>query len=47
MAIAFQETFPEILYRVLARCLSGAAMPRTYRRDQILSWLRRRMEKAQ
>ena len=46
MAIMFKESFQELLFRVLSICLSGAATPRTFRRDQIRDWVRRRLQRS-
>lgn len=45
MPITFAPSFQELLFRVLSSCLQGLAMPRTYRRDQIRDWCRRRLER--
>jgi hypothetical protein len=44
MGITFADTFSEILNRVLFSCLSGAAT-RTYRRDQVVAWIRHRQQR--
>jgi hypothetical protein len=46
MAITFAETFSEILNRVLFRCLSFQARPRTYRVPRIVEWIRRRQART-
>lgn len=45
MGITFAETFAELLYRTLSRCLSGAATTRTFQRDQVVEWIRNRLQR--